>query len=123
MDIFVPKYDGKNFLFVWEDDFSNGGFHWLLPNEAEKNLVAFERISLKGECVRVVISFSGSAQEVFFSLEADKQPIEMFCTQKNDDQSAIVAINESGYLLGIPPFGGIVLRHESKIKTFRYREN
>ncbi len=22
MDIFVPKYDGKNFLFVWEDDFS-----------------------------------------------------------------------------------------------------
>jgi 1,4-alpha-glucan branching enzyme len=108
---------------LWEDDFSNGGFHWLLPNEAEKNLVAFERISLKGECVRVVISFSGSAQEVFFSLEADKQPIEMFCTQKNDDQSAIIAINESGYLLCIPPFGGIVLRHESKIKTFRYREN
>ena len=108
---------------LWELDFSNNGFQWLFPDEAEKNLVAFERISLKGERVRVVISFSGTAQEIFLPIEDDKQPIELFCSQKIDDRSAIDEIKDNGYLLRIPAFGGIVLRHESKIKTFKYRKN
>ena len=44
---------------LWEQDFTLNGFQWLLPDEAEKNLVAFERIALNGERVRAVISFSG----------------------------------------------------------------
>ena len=44
---------------LWEQDFSREGFSWLLPDEADRNAVAYLRRSLDGEELIAVISFSG----------------------------------------------------------------
>lgn len=49
---------------LWERDFTEEGFKWLLANERAKNSVAYRRINSKGESLIVVINFSGSAQEL-----------------------------------------------------------
>ncbi|MBP3592228.1 MAG: 1,4-alpha-glucan branching protein GlgB [Clostridia bacterium] len=106
---------------LWELDFSQDGFCWLLPDEADKNLVAYERVSLNGERVRAVISFSGSVQEIYLPLETDCVPKELFCTWQGGDH-AISYVTADGYLLRLPPFGGILLRHEEKEIIFKHKE-
>ena len=96
---------------LWEQDFTNDGFRWLLPDEGNKNLVAFERIALNGECVRVVITFSGSPQEVRLPLEAGVRPTEIFRTRQGEEATPVFSCNENDYSVNLPPFGGIVIRH------------
>ena len=108
---------------LWEQDFTSDGFRWLLPNEDDKNLIAFERIALNGDCVRVVISFSGATQRIDLPLEQNKHPIELFHSWQSANTSTVLSIQEKGYTLQLPPFGGIVLRHDDRIKTLKYKEN
>ncbi len=95
----------------WECDFSEKGFRWLLVDEADKNLIAFERIALDGSRVRVVISFSGSMQEAVLSLEKGSIPKELFRTWDPHREEPIFFLEEQRYFLRIPPFGGIVFCH------------
>ena len=44
---------------LWEQDFCREGFSWLLPDEADRNAVAYVRRSLNGEELVAVVSFSG----------------------------------------------------------------
>ncbi len=53
---------------LFEIDFTADGFKWILPDEAEKNLVAFRRRSISGKELVVVINFSGKEQEVELDL-------------------------------------------------------
>jgi 1,4-alpha-glucan branching enzyme len=106
---------------LWEKDFSNDGFFWLLPDEGKKNLVAFERIALNGDRVRIVISFSGASQEVCLSLEEGRLPKEIFRTWQGDETSDF-SFKESGYCVSLPPFGGIVIRHECRKKFFNLQK-
>lgn len=44
---------------LWDDDFSWDGFRWILPDESEKNLIAYERRSRDGERLICAVNFSG----------------------------------------------------------------
>ena len=44
---------------LWDIDFNEDGFRWILADEADKNLVAFRRIDRKGRSLTVVLNFSG----------------------------------------------------------------
>ena len=52
---------------LWEKDFTEDGFGWILPDEADKNLVAFRRYNLDGDYLTVVLNFSGIAQTASFT--------------------------------------------------------
>lgn len=106
---------------LWEQDFSSAGFHWLLADEAEKNLVAFERVALNGERVRVVISFSGSAQKIDFSIQEGFSPEELFHTWQMDDLS-VLCLTDGGYRLCLPPYGGLLLRHRNTKEIIKHKE-
>lgn len=43
---------------LWELDFKPEGFHWLLPDEADDNMVAFERYAMDGTALTVLLSFN-----------------------------------------------------------------
>lgn len=45
---------------LWQDDFSWNGFKWLLADESNLNLLAYERIGAKGEKMICIFNFSGS---------------------------------------------------------------
>lgn len=45
---------------LWYDDFSWDGFRWVLPDEAELNLLAFERRNGSGDRLLCVFNFSGA---------------------------------------------------------------
>jgi len=44
---------------LWGEDFSWDGFRWILPDEAEHNLIAFERRGADGERLICAVNFSG----------------------------------------------------------------
>ncbi len=43
---------------LYEKDFVPEGFEWLLPDERERSLVAYRRLSLSGDALLVVLNFS-----------------------------------------------------------------
>ena len=107
---------------LWEQDFSQSGFFWILADEADKNLVAFERISLAGERICVVISFSGAPQEVFLPISEGFRPVEKFRTWYSERENTIAHLEPKSYRLSLPAFGGIVIRYESIEKVYRLKE-
>ena len=57
---------------LWGDDFSWDGFRWILPNESEKNLIAFERRNAEGDRLICAVNFSGvDVSEYLLSLSED----------------------------------------------------
>ncbi len=107
---------------LWEQDFSNSGFRWLLPDEENKNLIAFERIALNGECVRIVISFSGTMQDVCLPVETSHHPTELFRTWQDNETNPFFEFGENCYRFCLPPFGGIILLHNPTGKSFKYKK-
>lgn len=49
---------------LWQIDFREDGFKWIYPDEAEKNLVAFKRISSNGSEIVIAMNFSGIDQRI-----------------------------------------------------------
>lgn len=45
---------------LWFDDFSWDGFRWVIADEAEKNLLGYERIGRNGERILCLFNFSGA---------------------------------------------------------------
>ena len=45
---------------LWRDDFSWGGFEWLLADRSEDNVIAYRRYGRDGETLAAVFNFSGS---------------------------------------------------------------
>jgi 1,4-alpha-glucan branching enzyme len=45
---------------LWQDDFSWDGFRWLLADESDLNLLAYERIGTKGNKIICLFNFSGA---------------------------------------------------------------
>ena len=78
---------------LWELDHSEEGFEWILPDEAEKNLVAFKRKNLKGDKIIVIISFSGVDQSVSIKLSGDAELL--FDTDGSYDASKSIVIEKA----------------------------
>ena len=97
---------------LWEMDHSEEGFEWILPDEAEKNLVAFKRRNLHGDELLVVISFSGADQSLSLTLSGD--PEVLFDTDGGFCASDSIVIQKRGRErlanIKIPAFSGIILR-------------
>jgi 1,4-alpha-glucan branching enzyme len=45
---------------LWQDDFTWDGFRWVLADEANMNLLAYERIGKKGSKILCIFNFSGA---------------------------------------------------------------
>lgn len=57
---------------LWGEDFSWDGFRWILPDEAEHNLIAFERRNGAGDRLICAVNFSGvDVSDYLLSLSED----------------------------------------------------
>jgi 1,4-alpha-glucan branching enzyme len=105
---------------LWEIDFKEEGFIWLLPDENEKNLVAFKRRNLHGDELYVLLNFSGASQSceidacgyklttLFDTGNIPPESKEYIISKANKKQkSGRVEIN-------LPAFSGIIFESVSK---------
>ena len=93
---------------LYECDFSENGFSWLLADEAERNLVVYLRRSASGSEMLVAVSFSGAASgDITVCVERGRyRPI--FGTHTAD--AALNTDAEGHLVFSLPPFGGIVFK-------------
>jgi 1,4-alpha-glucan branching enzyme len=113
---------------LWELDFTSDGFEWILPDESEKNLVAFRRKDIKNDSIIVILSFSGSEQTVDIPIKSSSLRC-LFETGRMVNSSEMIKISKSGKLwlanIKIPAFSGIVLSEKKKTikKTLKEKED
>lgn len=111
---------------LWELDFSQYGFEWILADESDKNLVAFRRNNMKGESVIVVLSFSGAEQQITIPVRyatLDK----LFDSGSFAQTNSFVSVRKIGkqYFadIKIPRFAGVVLKEKRNKKYKTLKEN
>ena len=107
---------------LWERDFTPLGFSWILPDESDKNLVAYRRINNKGESIVVVISFSGTDQHIRLPLSKAKHLERLFSTDVESSDMVIPVVNDLGYYyvdLKLPKFSGYVFKEKSYIRKIK----
>ena len=109
---------------LWEIDFVEDGFKWLLPDEADKNLVAFKRLNKKGKELTVVLNFSGCTQHAVISCKKGLRLESVFDTGDFSPEQRCVKIEKQGKEYRaeviVPPFSGIIFKQvnsNKKIKT------
>lgn len=106
---------------LWELDFDNLGFSWLLADEAQKNVIAYKRHDSKGNALIIVINFSGIEQS-FRIQTADAKFLKLvFETNEGSIFPSKIKINrEFGYSyadITLPRFSGAVyIEKNSNIK-------
>ena len=93
---------------LWEIDFSNEGFEWILPDESEKNLIAYKRLAKNGEYIVAVINFSGNSQIVTF----DSPDIMNTVFDTGDKTHQLYSDNK--ITLTLPKYSGLILKPERK---------
>ena len=101
---------------LWYSDFDEKGFSWILPDENDKNLVAYKRHGSDGSSIICIISFSGARQEVTIKASPDT-----ICQQTLFETTpgavSVTRRCENGeeyFDISLSPFSGIVLSPESK---------
>ena len=109
---------------LWERDFTPLGFEWLLPDEADKNLVAFRRYDLKGRAITVVLSFSGAEQSVTIPLRSRSGTLtRVFDTGSFDlSKNTYDTTTSRGVryaTVTLPPYSGVILAERGKTKKFK----
>ena len=109
---------------LWEIDFVEDGWKWLLPDEADKNLVAFKRLNKKGNELIVVLNFSGSTQCATIPCKKGLRLESVFDTGDLSPEQRSVKICKSGdeyrAEVIVPPFSGVIFKQvnsNKKIKT------
>lgn len=111
---------------LWELDFSQSGFEWLLPDENEKNLVAFKRKNIKGESLIIVISFSGADQKISFNTSAEKFDC-LFETEVGVFSAERIKISNNAKTniadITVPSFSGMIISEIKTVKKRRKKEN
>jgi 1,4-alpha-glucan branching enzyme len=99
---------------LWEKDFTEDGFGWILPDEADKNLVAFRRYNLDGDYLTVVLNFSGIAQTASFTeaentglsvvFDTGNIPSDIVCTKRGARGRA------TDVCVTLPAFSGAIFK-------------
>ena len=102
---------------LWDIDFNEDGFRWLLPDEADKNCVAFRRINKKGKDLIVALNFSGGTQSLRINTDKGARLEAIFDTGTLSGEQKNVKINKNGgeYTAEIvlPPFSGAIFKKNS----------
>ena len=100
---------------LWEIDFVEDGFKWLLADEADKNLVAFRRINKKGKHLTVILNFSGCTQTVTIPTEKCVRLESAFDTGTlSDEQRSVVVEKIDGEYratVSVPAFSGVIYKN------------
>ena len=105
---------------LYERDFAPEGFSWLLADEADKNLVAYERRAENGESLIAVVSFSGAAQSVSLPrLSAESYTVVFDSTgTRTGEEHKTYGEGERRLLpITLQPFEAIYLKDTKKLKT------
>ena len=105
-----------------ELDFSPCGFTWLLPDEADKNAVAYRRIDTEGNSVIVLINFSGTEQTLRLPLRQAKTLEAIFMTDIGAlDTTVPVSKDKGGYYatVRLPAFSGGIYQEKNGKKTIK----
>lgn len=97
---------------LWERDFIQEGFEWILPDESSKNVVVYKRIDNSGNYLISAINFSGELQTVKARTDKGASLCAVFDTGNIDEIYKRVPIseNEGEFLASIvlPAFSGII---------------
>ena len=107
---------------LWERDFTPDGFSWILPDESDKNVVAYRRLNSKNESIIIALNFSGATQEIKLDLNKSKYIEQLFSTDVECDNMQLQVIKEgdSYYtLFNLPAFSGVVLKEKRFIKKIK----
>lgn len=102
---------------LWELDFDQKGFEWVLPDENEKNTVVFKRFDTKGNALIVAINFSGTAQKVSFNIKSTN--LNCIFSSNGENFSDAVKINHTLSLADVelPRFcGAVFIEEDNKVK-------
>ena len=130
VDLFLANEDGHASLLryvsslnrfylshppLWENDTDWEGFHWLSVDDWERNAIAFERISRKGEKVLCVFNFSGQTQQGFSFPVSDDRFRVLFTSSygvrygEDIDGEDIVSKQGASLSLDLPPCSALFL--------------
>jgi len=97
---------------LWDVDFAEQGFKWILPDENEKNSVAYRRYNAKGEGIIVLINFSGIDQTLRIPTPKAKYLEVLFETSQGYCTQVPVQVNGNDTYADIElgRFSGVILR-------------
>ena len=104
---------------LWDRDFTPLGFSWILPDESDKNTVAYRRINNKNESIVVAINFSGADQTLRLPLMKSRHLVQLFATDAGINNAPIPVSSENGEYYAdvtLPRFSGVVFKERSLIK-------
>lgn len=105
---------------LWEIDFSETGFSWLLADENAKNTVAYRRYNSDGDSLIVVVNFSGTEQTVRIPTNTAKALVNLFATDYSACADAVAVQHEDNYYyadIKIGKFSGVILKeNDGKIR-------
>ena len=108
---------------LWDIDFVDDGFKWILADEADKNLVAFRRINRKGRYLTVILNFSGCDQEIVIPTERGLRLESVFDTGTFSEEQRNVKIQkcDGGYnaRITVPAFSGIIYKRVTANKKIK----
>lgn len=105
---------------LWEIDFREAGFSWLLPDENEKNAVAFLRRDKRGNTLFVALTFSGAPQTLRVTFPQIRGLTRLFSTA--DGIRAVKVRRQkdkhhTSYDITLPAFSGAVYSVNDVVKT------
>lgn len=105
---------------LWDIDFDEEGFRWLLADEADKNVVAYQRVNLKGQYLTVLLNFSGCEQRVTIPTEKGLRLESVFDTGNLSEEqrsAKIYTVNGQHYAdIVLSPFSGVIYKKVIKNK-------
>lgn len=107
---------------LWERDFTPDGFSWILPDEDEKNTIAYRRVNLKGESLITVINFSGAEQQLRLPVCKSRHLEQLFSTDYQIVDMAIPVVKDGDnyYVdIRIPKFTGCVFKEKTFIRKLK----
>ena len=99
---------------LWDIDFDEEGFRWLLADEADKNVVAYQRVNRKGQYLTVLLNFSGCEQRVTIPTEKGLRLESVFDTGNLSEEqrsAEIYTVNGQRYAdIVLSPFSGVIYK-------------
>ncbi len=107
---------------LWEQDFRGEGFTWMLPNESDKNLVAFCRNAKDGKRLIIALNFSGTEEKIVFPIVPDASLNVVFATDETyvSDSIHLQTCDENAVFatVTVPAFTGIIFEEKPLHRTW-----
>ena len=94
---------------LYEQDHSEAGFAWLLPDEAERDLVAYTRYAKDGGAVIVVISFSGEENRDIVITPRERGRYECIFSSVGEIPQELDTGDDGSLTISLPPCDGVIL--------------